>query len=207
MALITKSFTFSAGATIVASEHNTNFDTLYNEINGSLSNANVAANAAIVDTKLAQITTAGKVSGAALASLASIPTNAGNIVIQSLGNVRTSSIVFRIDGGGVVPSTGVAGDIEVPFACTITQTALAADQNGAIVVDVWKDTYANYPPTVADSITSNTSLTITTGTNKSQDTVLTGWTTTVSKGDILRFNVNSVATITACTVNISVLRT
>ncbi len=31
MSLITKTFTFVAGTAIIASEHNSNFDTLYND--------------------------------------------------------------------------------------------------------------------------------------------------------------------------------
>lgn len=46
---------------------------------GQVLNADVGAGAAIVDTKLATIATAGKVSGAALTSLASIPAGAGII--------------------------------------------------------------------------------------------------------------------------------
>ena len=53
MALITKSFTYSTGNTIVASEQNTNIDTVYDEINGLLTNVNLASNAAIANTKLA----------------------------------------------------------------------------------------------------------------------------------------------------------
>lgn len=53
MGLITKSFTFTAGNNIVASEHNSNFDTLYNEINGQLDNNNLKAGAGIANTKLA----------------------------------------------------------------------------------------------------------------------------------------------------------
>lgn len=66
MATITKGFTFAAGATIVASEHNNNFDILYNDYNGNIQNANFSASAAIVDSKLAQITTTSKVSNTAL---------------------------------------------------------------------------------------------------------------------------------------------
>lgn len=66
MAVVAKPFTFSAGAVIIASEHNSNFDTLYNLVNGSLDTTNLASNAAIVDTQLAQITTAGKVNISAL---------------------------------------------------------------------------------------------------------------------------------------------
>lgn len=65
-ATVSKPFTFSAGAVIIASQHNSNFDTLYNLVNGSLDGTNLASNAAIADTQLGQITTAGKVAGAAI---------------------------------------------------------------------------------------------------------------------------------------------
>lgn len=41
MGLIAKQYTFSTGSTIIAAEHNTNFDTIYDEINGQLDSANV----------------------------------------------------------------------------------------------------------------------------------------------------------------------
>ena len=66
MSLVTKPFTFSSGAIIYASEHNSNFNTIYDEFNGGIGNANIASGAAISDSKLAQITTAGKVSISAL---------------------------------------------------------------------------------------------------------------------------------------------
>lgn len=52
MALISKPYTFSAGATIIASEHNSNFDTIYSEFNGSISNTNISSGAAIAYSKL-----------------------------------------------------------------------------------------------------------------------------------------------------------
>ncbi len=52
MALVTKANTFSSGATIFASEHNTNFDTIYNEFNGNIVNANIGSAAAIENSKL-----------------------------------------------------------------------------------------------------------------------------------------------------------
>jgi hypothetical protein len=117
-----------------------------------------------------------------------------------------SSINFVIDGGGSAITAGVKGFIEIPFACTINQVTLLADQSGSIVVDIWKDTYANYPPTDADSITASAVPTISTAT-KSQDATLTGWTTSVSAGDILGFNVDSVTTCTRVTVSLKVTRT
>lgn len=126
--------------------------------------------------------------------------------IRMTANQRTSAIIWEIDGGGAVITTGVKGEISVPFACTITAVTLLADQSGSIVVDIWKDTYANYPPTVADTITASTKPTISAAT-KATDSTLTGWTTAITAGDTLKFNVDSVSTITRCTVILTVLKT
>lgn len=52
MSTITKLYTFSSGATILAEEHNTNFDTLYNWANGNITNSNIKSGAAIALSKL-----------------------------------------------------------------------------------------------------------------------------------------------------------
>lgn len=66
MGLVSRDFVYSAGAVIVASQHNTNENTLYTLVNGNLNTANLASNANIADTQLASITTAGKVNISAL---------------------------------------------------------------------------------------------------------------------------------------------
>lgn len=121
-------------------------------------------------------------------------------------NVAIGSFGITIDGGGSAITTGLKGDLTVPFACTINSATMMADQSGSIVVDVWKDTYANYPPTVADTITASAKPTISSAT-KSQDNTLTGWTTSVSAGDTIRFNVDSVTTITRATLSIKCTKT
>lgn len=119
---------------------------------------------------------------------------------------RAAALFYVIDGGGAVITTGVKGDLMCPFGCTITAATLLADQSGSIVVDVWKDTYANAPPTVADTITAAAKPTLSAAA-KSQDSTLTGWTTSISSGDVLRFNVDSVTTCTRVTLILSVTRT
>lgn len=119
--------------------------------------------------------------------------------------VATETIQFIVDGGGALIVTGIKGDLEIPYACTITAVKLLADQTGSIVVDIWKDAYANYPPTDADSITAAAPPTITTAV-KSSDATLTGWTTTVNAGDILRYNVDSVTSIERVTISLTVTR-
>lgn len=116
---------------------------------------------------------------------------------------KTRVITVTIDGGGATITTGVKGFVRVPVACTITANYLlstdAAATAGSIVIDVWKDTYANYPPTVADTITASAKPTLSAA-NKSNDTTLTGWTTSVAAGDILGFNVDSATTVTKVTL-------
>jgi hypothetical protein len=116
------------------------------------------------------------------------------------------TIQFIIDGGGSAITTGVKGDIMIPFNCTILGWDIVADTSGSIVVDVWKDSYANFPPTVADTITGTEKPTLSSAV-KNQDTALSSWTTTLTRNDWLRFNVDSASTSTRVTVAIRVKRT
>lgn len=118
---------------------------------------------------------------------------------------NSSAIIFIIDGGTVTITTGVKGDLVIPFDCTITSVELLANQTGSIVIDIWKDIYANYPPTVADTIVSAAKPTISSAV-KSLDSTLIGWTTAVTSGDILRFNVDSVTSIKRVTVTVNVTK-
>jgi len=117
---------------------------------------------------------------------------------------RAHNIPFIIDGGGATITTGVKGDIVMPAAGTIEEWTLLADQSGAIVVDIWKDTYANFPPTDADAICSTNEPEIVASGTKAQSSTLTGWTTTFAAGDILRFNVDSCTSIQRVTLNLRV---
>ncbi len=121
-------------------------------------------------------------------------------------NIKTLTITFIIDGGGAEIALGEHGHLEIPFACTINRVTMLADQSGSIQVDIWKDTYANFPPTDADSITASAVPTITTA-QKSQDSTLTGWTTAIAAGDILAFYVDSVTDIERVTISLKVTKT
>lgn len=127
------------------------------------------------------------------------------ITVTASTPIKTGSIGITIDGGGLAITTGVKGYVSVPYACTINSVTMLADQSGSAVVDIWKDTYANYPPTVADTITASAKPTIT-ATNKSTDATLTGWTTSVSAGDVIGFNVDSASTITRLQVQLKVTK-
>ncbi len=123
---------------------------------------------------------------------------------------RVSTIPFQIvDDGVTVITTGLKGFFRVPFACTITgwqilsTDAAGPATAGSIVVDLWKDTSANYPPTVADTITASAKPTLSAA-NFVSSTTLTGWTTSLAAGDVLAFNVDSAALVTRVLLQLTV---
>lgn len=126
-------------------------------------------------------------------------------IISALATGAPFTIPFIIDGGPNPITLGDMGHLHIPFACTIHSCTMLADQSGSIVVDIWKDSYANFPPTVADTITAAAKPTITTA-DKSQDTTLTGWDIDITAGDVLAFNVDSCATIQRLTISLSVTK-
>ena len=94
MALITKPYTFSNGATIIASEHNSNLDTLYNLVNGGLDTANLSPTALIALSQISfsqAITMTGNItmSGAITkwAKGADVASAAGSITLGDDGNI------------------------------------------------------------------------------------------------------------------------
>lgn len=133
-------------------------------------------------------------------------TTSGWVNIERGLYVKQSSIEIVIDGSGSAITTGVKGYLEVPFDCTITASRMLADQSGSIKVDIWKDTYAAYPPTNADTITGGNEPEIVAGL-KDEDTTLTSWSTSLTDGDILGFNVDSATTVTRVTLSLTVRRT
>ena len=88
MANLTKPTTFTAGTTIVASEVNNNFDTIYNDYNGNITNVNISPSAAIVETKITFSATGHGHTGGADGNL--IDLTALNTVSEAQGD-----IIFR----------------------------------------------------------------------------------------------------------------
>jgi hypothetical protein len=122
------------------------------------------------------------------------------------GGDSTQCINFVIDGGGITVATGQKGHVVMAFAGEILEVTLLADQSGSIVIDIWKDTYASFPPTVADTITAAAKPTLA-NQQKYQDATLTGWTKTFAAGDILAFNVDSATTVQRVTLSLKIQRT
>lgn len=115
----------------------------------------------------------------------------------SASEIVKCGVGIIIDGGGSELSTGSSGFAVVPFAGSITEVILLADQSGSIVIDIKKSTYSGFPTT--SSITASAKPTLSSA-QKYSDTTLTGWTKAVSAGDVLEFIVDSVTTITRCSI-------
>ena len=153
----------------------------------------------------------GSLTAASLADVNAIEALTGNGLLKRTGSNTWAldpgvcALTFVKDYDGVELPTGIIGALVVPFACDITGVTLLADQEGDIVVDIWLDDSASYPPTNADSITASAPPTISSD-DHSEDTTLTGWTTTVAAGDVLFFNVDSVTDITRITIVLTVER-
>lgn len=124
---------------------------------------------------------------------------------EAVNEVSGTGFTFLIDNRGSAIGTGIKGDVRIPFACTVTGWTLLADQTGSIVIDVWRDSYANFPPVVGDSIAGTEKPTLSSA-SKNQDLSLTTWTTSLVAGDILRFNVDSASTVTRVSLSLHLTR-
>lgn len=131
-------------------------------------------------------------------------TSAGVILMGTSLSLK-ESLRFVLENSGAALTTGVKGYLRCPYAGTLTAARLLADQVGSIVVDIWKDTYGNFPPLVADTITAAAKPTIVAA-QKAENTTLVGWTTAVAEGDILAFNIDSISTVTRVEVELSITR-
>ncbi len=136
-------------------------------------------------------------------------TNAGNkrwILQLSYGYFDPASpgaIGITIDGGGSAIETGVKGYVTVPYDCTITGWHLTGAPSGSIVIDVWKA--AGAIPTVANTIAGSEKPTLSSA-QVASDTDLTTWTTAVSAGDVIGFNVDSCSSVERATLVLAITK-
>jgi hypothetical protein len=115
-------------------------------------------------------------------------TNTGDQVIKGL-------ISATFDGLGNLLVVGSKIYVTCPYAGTITGWSIAsAGSSPTCTLDVWKIATGTALPTVANTI-MGTKPALSTG-NAKQSTTLTGWTTSISAGDIIAINLDAVAVST-----------
>lgn len=155
-------------------------------------------------TSTATAFTGGTVSGATQFTGGLTANTISATTYQNLpSQFSTKSFGIVIDGGGSVITTGVKGDLVIPYNMTINSWTILADTTGSTVIDIWKDPYSVYPPVSGDTIITGGTKPNITNSNKNQSVSLTGWNPTITAGDILRFNVDSASTITRITLSLN----
>jgi hypothetical protein len=142
-------------------------------------------------------------------STTSITTENGTVpslakIAADMGRVEVG-LQYVVDGGGVALTPGNKGFIEVPTDMLLEEVVVLGDVAGSVVIDIWKDTYANFPPLDADSITAASPMTVVAAI-KGKDAVLTGWQKSFAKGEVLVFNLDSVSTFTRLVITLKGIR-
>lgn len=121
--------------------------------------------------------------------------------------VITETIGITIDGGGSTISTGLKGYRRVAYSGTIVGwTLMATDSgsspaSGSIVIDVLKGAFASFPPTSSIAASAKPTLT---NDQEAEDTTLSGWTTTVTAGDVFGFEVESASGVSRVTLQLDI---
>ncbi len=111
----------------------------------------------------------------------------------------TVALPIITDGASSVIAVGVKGDIQLTYATTITGWTILNDPSGSITWQVWRDTYANYPPTSGDLI-------LTASTSSVEKNTASGLSIAIASGETLRFYVSAATTVTRSTLVLTMTR-
>lgn len=113
-----------------------------------------------------------------------------------LAAVITQSVVVQFGNGTDVLTVGDKRRFDIPVGHTLIRWRILSSISGSVVFDVWRDTFANYPPTVADTI--STSKPTLSSALSAEDSTITDWTEVGAAGDIYIVNVDSVTSVVDC---------
>jgi len=132
--------------------------------------------------------------------------SAGTITATGTGAANSDRLIgITIDNGATAITSGVKGFVMAPISGTITAaTLLSTDASVTactITLDVFQDTYANYPPTaIGDTITASAKPALSTATTN--QSTLSAWSTGVTAGHIYGFSVEASPTPTCTRVTL-----
>lgn len=142
MSLISLPYVFSTGNTIIASQHNSNFQTIYNDYNGNITAANIASGAGIA---YSQLTLTNSIKQSDLISTFNNLTGVG--VIPSGGIIMWHGTIasiptgwFLCDGTNSTPDLRnqfvVCADADVSGVAKSTISGSAAQSGGSTTISI-----------------------------------------------------------------------
>jgi len=118
------------------------------------------------------------------------------------GGGDTSPITIGWDGQGGFITTGLTRYFVAPYNATITGWSIVAEGTSpTCTIDVWKIASGTTLPTVANTITASAIPALSTG-NVVRSSTLTGWTTAITAGDILAFNIDAASNALTIKINL-----
>jgi hypothetical protein len=121
---------------------------------------------------------------------------------------EAADLEIVLDGGGQPIAAGIKCDLPIDFACSVTGWTVLGDQAGSIRIDLWKSSYAAFPPVVAGSMPgANANKPQATGAVKAQGGVASWTVSAIAAGEIVRVNVDTVAAFTRVTLGLALRRT
>jgi hypothetical protein len=136
-----------------------------------------------------------------LASTASV--TAGLISNTQYSNLKTGSCGVTFDGGGQVVQTKIAY-VQMPYNGTLGAWSMVADQTGACTIAVSKSTFAGFPPTSA-VYSVNPAISAGFQTATAPGAYNSGM-ATVTAGDVLKFEISAITSITWVNLSISIAK-
>lgn len=120
----------------------------------------------------------------------------------SISSLNTKTITVTFDGAGSVLTAGLRAEVEIPYSGTVSSWNIFGSPTGSCVIDVLSSTdYSTYP--TFNSIAGTEKPTLSSQ-GKNQDTNLTSFSTSLTSGNILRFNVDSASTVTKVYLNLKI---
>ena len=122
-------------------------------------------------------------------------------------SIKTGSCGVVFDGGGQVIQTKTAY-VQVSYNGTLTSWTLVADVSGSCTITVFKDTYANFPPTTtADDVYVTAPSLSSQQKNQNLTPTYIGSQATVTAGDYIGFTISAITTITWANLTIQITKT
>lgn len=117
--------------------------------------------------------------------------------------IHDAILAIPFDGGGATIAAGYKIALPVPRNLTVTGWRLVSLSGaGSMVLDIWLDTFANYPPVVGDTVTGSEKPTLSAA-ETAEDTSLSTWTdVSWDVGDWFIVNVDSCSGIQQATLEL-----
>lgn len=79
---------------------------------------------------------------------------------------------------------GLVGTVRIPYNGTITEWGIVSEEEGILLLDIYKATFETYPPTIYDSITGSQRPYLE-NESKRESSDISQWNTSVAEGDFL----------------------